>query len=539
MFNQQVKQFVASRIDCSGLIGYAVIISAMFNCSLTRLTVTARLIGCIPDISVASRYIGVSLLLLLSLMFYSIELCAQQVVSVAVDSSAATHDTQVYSDERMLMDGWRDEIDSMQRAANLVRAKFERQKELLRYSIDSLNTMNIPVEKLHSKLDSLETISKQQISEISDSVSKWYQSTMEKVEALHLPPDVQQRVQQGLSQIVSNSGVPSLNSTDIIRLPLIGEHLTDVSDLLPGETIVLPELNLPVRVDLPGSIATIPEIPSHLSIVPPASLNTDVAALAEQQVMNTTLGQSVGSEITAASDALPAVTDLNENGLKELALSRAKEEFVDHFAGKEAEVKDAMSLISKYKAKFSSLKSLDEIPKKKPNTMRELVFSSRLVPGMVMQIQRKGDVLCVDFNPYTGFRLTDEITFGAGWNQRLGYDTRTRSFANSESIVFGPRLFSEYKLSRGFSPRVIVEAMNTYVPSNLTKLLQDSHSRQWIFGVFVGLKKDYTLVKNVRGVAEVTFRLYDAQDRSPYGDVVNARFGFEIPSKPKQKKQEL
>lgn len=458
-------------------------------------------------------------------------------MSVNMDSLAAIDDQQALGDEQMLIESWRDELDSMQRVADQVVEKFRQQEELLQHSIDSLNALNIPADKIHNKLDSLEILSKQKLSDISDSVSNWYRNSMTKLESLHLSPDVQQRVQHRLSQIVSNADVPLLNTTGSIRLPPIDAHLKDMTNLLPNEMSTSPGLNLPGKTDLFGSIAAIPELPSDLNIAIPANQVMDVATLAEQQVANTALAQSVASEIGTAGDALPVVTDLNEDALKEVTLTKVKEEFVDHFSGREAEIKGAMNLISKYKAKFSSLKSLDEIPKKKPNPMRELVFGSRLVPGMVMQIQRKGDVLGIDFNPYTGFRFTEEITFGAGWNQRLGYDTRAKSFANAESVIFGPRLFSEYRLSRGFSPRVIVEAMNTYVPSSLTKRYHDSRSRQWIFGVFVGLKKDYTLVRNVRGVAEVTFRLYDAQDRSPYGDVVNARFGFEIPSKPKQKKQ--
>jgi hypothetical protein len=45
------------------------------------------------------------------------------------------------------------------------------------------------------------------------------------------------------------------------------------------------------------------------------------------------------------------------------------------------------------------------------------------------------------------------------------------------------------------------------------------------------MKKDYTIYKNIKGTAMVMGRLFNRDHKSPYADVLNVRFGFELPMK--------
>jgi hypothetical protein len=151
-----------------------------------------------------------------------------------------------------------------------------------------------------------------------------------------------------------------------------------------------------------------------------------------------------------------------------------------------------------------------------------------------MQIQKKNGELMVDFNPYAGYRFTGRITAGLGWNQRVSYNLANGRF-NQDARIYGPRTFGEYKLGLGFAPRAEVELMNTYVPPFARTAGVDLGERQWVWGVFVGMKKEYKFLKKINGTALIMFRLFDAQNKSPYADVLNARFGFEFPMKKKIK----
>jgi hypothetical protein len=77
--------------------------------------------------------------------------------------------------------------------------------------------------------------------------------------------------------------------------------------------------------------------------------------------------------------------------------------------------------------------------------------------------------------------------------------------------------------------------MNTYVPPFARTGNIDLGERQWVWGVFVGMKKDYKFLKKINGTALIMFRLFDVKNKSPYADVLNARFGFEFPMKKKAK----
>src|SRR6188474_1032418 len=103
----------------------------------------------------------------------------------------------------------------------------------------------------------------------------------------------------------------------------------------------------------------------------------------------------------------------------------------------------------------------------------------RLVPGIAIQLQKKDDDVLTDFNLYFGYRFTRRFTSGAGWNQRVGYNTDHYNWSNDKTHIYGPRIFSEYKLSRGFSPRAELETMNTFVPPFVKKLPVDPGSREW------------------------------------------------------------
>ena len=220
--------------------------------------------------------------------------------------------------------------------------------------------------------------------------------------------------------------------------------------------------------------------------------------------------------------------------MKQEAVKKVQEVAIDHFAGKEEVLKQAMDKVAKYKQKYSSVNSLSEITKKRPNEMHGKPLIERIVPGIAFQIQKKGSDLLIDFNPYAGYRFTGRITAGAGWNQRILFDNH-RSTSRSLASVYGPRIFGEYKLPKGISPRLEIESMNTRIPSSLPNNNNDSAGRSWTWSYMAGIKKEYRVYKSIKGTALVMFNLYDPFHKSPYGDRVITRFGFEFPMKKRSK----
>lgn len=63
----------------------------------------------------------------------------------------------------------------------------------------------------------------------------------------------------------------------------------------------------------------------------------------------------------------------------------------------------------------------------------------------------------------------------------------------------------------------------------------DQIYREWVHSIFVSIKKDFTVYKNIKGNTEVLYNLYDKEGMSPYGEKLAVRFGFEFPMKKKGK----
>ncbi len=218
------------------------------------------------------------------------------------------------------------------------------------------------------------------------------------------------------------------------------------------------------------------------------------------------------------------------------ATQQVQQVAVNHFAGKEQQLQEAMDKMSKLKRKYSSLNSLSEIPKKRPNEMHGSRSSNGYVPGVALQFAGKGDEVFMDVNPYAGYRFNGRLTAGLGWNHRVIFDTENYWFKRS-ATVYGPRAFAEFKIGAGFSPRVEFEMMNALIPAPVLKINSEVKYWQWVPGAFIGLKKEYRFYRNVRGTGMIMFRLFNPEHKSPYVDVLNVRVGFEFPMKKKVKQK--
>jgi hypothetical protein len=220
--------------------------------------------------------------------------------------------------------------------------------------------------------------------------------------------------------------------------------------------------------------------------------------------------------------------------MEKLAMEQAQKQAVNHFAGKEKELQNAMSQISKYKQKYSSLSSIHDIPRHARNTMHGKPLIERLVPGANLQVQKKSTVL-IDFNPQIGYCFNGRLTVGAGWSERIGFYHYIHVIHKDR--IFGPRTFAEFSFRKGFALRGEVETMNTFVPPLITNSAAvDPTNRQWVWGVFGGIKKEYKLSKTIRGNIQMMYNFHDRfYKTSPYADRLNVRMGFEFPMKKKAK----
>lgn len=447
--------------------------------------------------------------------------------------------------------------DSLKNAYKRKLEKLGSSQANLRRKLDSLTTLKLPADKISQKLDSLAKLGENTSADFEKKLQSIKDQASSKLKKLDLPPEASDKVNSITKSIEeiklppTELNIPSLDRSANL-LGTDGGKLNDLANINIDNPLesggVTEKMKIPDGVEGVKALSNAQEIVSGVSNITEqakeyskeaqqlAKGNLDEAENISKVVEEKATQVSGINEIEKQTEGLEeykAMTTKAQDpeALRKEAMEKAKQVAVNHFAGKEEQLKAAMEKISKYKQKYSSLDGVSELSKKRPNELRNKTLIERIVPGIAIQFQKDDGNMLVDFNPYAGYRFSGKLRAGLGWNQRIGYNVKQYRF-NPGTRVYGPRAFGEFTIGNGFSPRAEIEIMNTGIPS-FPLTTYDPDRREWVWGAFVGIKKEYKIVKNVKGTAMIMTRLFNPQHKSPYADVLNVRFGFEFPLKKK------
>lgn len=413
----------------------------------------------------------------------------------------------------------------------------------LKNRADSLSRLHVSTSKYTRVLDSLNSLRQKTVEKFTSRLNDLKAHTTGKLNALDLPDEYKEPIRaltgriDGLDLSAGNLSIPQLNIPGF-SVPGM-ERIGDVTSAAKGIGAIadpgkLPSLNTPagdlgnianqagayqqdVKNLAQGNVGDVEKIPEAIE-----SQASKIDGMEELQKQS-----GVVDEYKTKLDALQ-----DPKAAKEKAVEMAKKAAVDHFAGKQEQLKAAMEKISKYKQKYSSVSSIKDLPKRPPNPMKGKPFATRLIPGLYLQYQRK-NLYLADFNPYIGYRISGRLSAGLGWNHRYAYDSKSKQF-NSRSVIFGPRIYVDFRLGKGFIAHVEGESMNTFVPSTLIGN-PDTGQREWVRSFMTGIKKEYRIYKNLKGTALIQYNLFNRYYKAPYVDRLNSRIGFEYVIKSKKR----
>ncbi len=433
--------------------------------------------------------------------------------------------------------------DSIQTEYQHALAKIDAQTNRLNHRVDSLTRLNVPTSKYTRGLDSLNQLRQRIEAKFTSRLNQLKAKTTGKLNALDLPPEYKEPIQaltgkiDGLTLNTGDINIPELNipGFSIPEMDGLSDLTSKASDL--------------------GNINKLGNLPGIKSPVGDLGNVTQQAQAYQEDIKNITQGnigdvEKIPETIESQASKIDGMDELQKQSgvvdgykakldalndpkaAKEKAVEMAKKAAVDHFAGKQEQLKAAMEKISKYKQKYSSVSSIKDLPKRPPNPMKGRPFVTRLVPGLYLQYQRK-NLYLADFNPYVGYRISGRFTSGLGWNHRYAYDKKTRQF-NSRAVIFGPRAYVDFKLGKGFIAHLEGESMNTFVPSTLIGN-PDTGQREWVWSFMTGIKKEYRIYKNLKGTALIQYNLFNRYYKAPYVDRLNSRIGFEYVIKSKKR----
>jgi hypothetical protein len=445
-------------------------------------------------------------------------------------------------------------------------SKIDEQSKRLTTAIDSLQRLNLPTSNHAKTLDSLSAVRYRTVSKLTSRLDSLKSKTIGEINAVNLPPEYKDPLQELTSKInqtdlnaekinFSELKIPGFSIPKMDGLADLTNKAGDIANIDPGN---LPNIKTPGK-DLSNVSEQVQGYQGEIKNLAPDELGqvTGQAQAYQEDIKNISQGnlqhveklpetlESQASKIDGMDELQKQSGAINEhqaqldklgdpNNTKEKAVELAKKAAVDHFAGKEEQLKSAIEKVSKYKQKYSSVSSIRDLPKRPPNPMKSKPFIERLVPGLYFQYQQKNAYL-VDVNPYVGYKISGRFTSGFGWNHRLAYDKKYRTW-DDRSRIFGPRAYVDYKLGRGFIAHLEGERMNTFIPSTLLGN-PDTGQREWVWSTMTGIKKEYKIYKNLKGTALIQYNLFNRYYKAPYVDRLNSRIGLEYTLRKAQKRK--
>lgn len=423
--------------------------------------------------------------------------------------------------------------------------KVDSQIKGIQQQMDSLNNLNLPSNKLSQRLESLNQQRKALDKDFNSKTSQLKSKTTDKLDKIEMTPEME-KVAGGFRQQVdgfdlTKDGLGNIASLEIPRYSMPDvEQLGNVSSQLRALNDVtgIPEIETPLDdvSQITGEVKGLSE--DVTTVTQGGNLNDlkNIDKTIENQAGKVDGIQELQKQSGEIEGLKGKITEVNNrDALKQQAESMVKKEAVNHFVGKEEQLKAAMDKISKYKSKYSSVKSIKDLPKRPPNAMKGKPFIERFVPGMYLEFQNKNEWL-FDVNPYGSYKLSGKFTTGIGWNQCFVYDRKSAIWI-SKNRIFGPRAFVDFQIGKGFNVHLEEEAMNTFVPTTL--LNHDDGKREWVWSTMLGLKKQYKIYKNLNGIVLIQYNLFNSYYKAPYLNRLNSRMGFEFTLNKKQKKKEV
>ncbi len=280
---------------------------------------------------------------------------------------------------------------------------------------------------------------------------------------------------------------------------------------------IVPKIDLPKTPDIPEL-----KLPDGLPTDNAGKIQGFSAENLEDEIQQAAPIDDVSAQL---SEADRAKRYFDPQVAKEESLNRAKLEAINHFSGHEQEIRTAVEFLSKAKSKVPGTDNIVD-PFQKQNSLKGLSTIERFVPSVTMQLQRDLS-LWLDINPALGFRLSHRFLLGAGWNQRVAYSQNQKKWDVS-ATAFGARSFLCFKFNSLLSVKTETEILNVN-PSQFAPRNSESSSRIWVWGVFVGAKKDFNLGKHLIGNVQMLYNLARTDNICPYVRKFNVRLGIELP----------
>ncbi len=407
--------------------------------------------------------------------------------------------------------------------------------------VDSLARAGVPTAKIIAYKDSLSQKGKSLLNEIntrqgslqekvSARYNNWFNSARKKynldsmnVKTPALPssalPDIPNQSNLNVPQVsaLDASPIPELNSSDFAALPLSPDLKQVAGDFtIPTDTQLKSlDSQLPNTNDLVQQYAgQLGEVKSSLK---------DPGTAAEKQVSQLAETQGISSQASAmnqlnSNEAMQAAEKLKGADSPEALLPAA----VDHFAGKEVVLQQAMDQMAKYKDKYPSLPSIADVKKTwwPHNSLKGVPFRDRIRAGINLGFRSVPDTLLMDFFPNASYRISGRFEAGMGFLYRLRVNTREFSF-NQQNPVWGWNTFVVAKTFKSVFLRVEMDG------TSYTRTRTDNATyRDWRWSFLSGIQTNFRIATQWSGNVQMLYN-FDSQLKDGFAEKLYVRLGVQ------------
>jgi hypothetical protein len=222
--------------------------------------------------------------------------------------------------------------------------------------LDSLQGLNLPHEKYVQKLDSIRQKRESEIQSLNQKMEGLKSKATQKIDGLNLPPEAKGQIGQVTGNIDGfQLPVKDLNLGAVAVDSPFGS-LDGLSSSVESPVGKIGELGMP---ELPGELGQVKDVAGQLG-----GYQQDIKNIAGGNLEDVTqipgalegkAAEATGlGDVTKQAEALNPMLDAakNPDAVKQQAIKQVQQQAVNHFAGKEQVLQQAMEKMSKLKSKI-------------------------------------------------------------------------------------------------------------------------------------------------------------------------------------------
>lgn len=447
--------------------------------------------------------------------------------------------------------------------SNKLEQKITQPQDYVQSKLDSITTtINKPIDNINQKLSEANNKVQNGMGEKTEVIEKKL-STVE--------GDASKNVKDLTGKNVAIPGVEVGKLTDIngdVTIPTVNADLPKIQGVdievpeveIDGLNIKNPEItdvNLPSNVNLPkvdklNEIGNIDELKQKYD--PSAELGQVDAKLAEVEKIETgvqqlkagntqELEEQVEAQVTqlepiqGVSQEITKLTSEQAKYASAIKKYRDKKLLVEEIKRKSQNVvndklnqyspafKDAQADMSKLKKKYTDVKSIQDLPKRKPNVMRGKPFKERFIPGGSFQIYNQ-EKLSMDLSLHGSWRFTRRLSCSLAGVYRIGLSDQYEYIIKSLN-VYGGRAYVDWTFKKGFylHGELEVLAIQNIPAQPATQGPRTFEYNDHLISAVGGVGRQFNISRRVQGSILALYR-FELDGYIPEYNKLNVRVGF-------------